>query len=170
MSHIIKNSLAAQHSTNIIQQTEIMTVVGKISSHTLWNGSHMKKNTLIAALILIIQIYLLTACGTNSIDAAAAVEGYHQALVIGNRDQLIGYSCSAWEATAQDEIASFTALEVTLENIACEVMEEHNDTSLVVCTGMIHANYGNEVLDIDLSAKAYEVIQEGGEWRLCGYR
>jgi len=170
MSQIIKNTLTAQHSKNMMQLTEIMVVVGKISSHTQWNGSHMKKNTVIAALILIIQFYLFTACGPSNNDAAAAVVGYHQALVAGNRDQLIAYSCSAWEATAQDEIASFTALEVTLENIACDVVEEHNDTSLVVCTGMIQANYGNEVLDIDLSAQAYEVIQEGGEWRLCGYR
>jgi hypothetical protein len=130
----------------------------------------MKTNTLIVALILIIQIYLLTACGTNSNDAAAAVEGYHQALAAGNRDLLISYSCTAWEATAIDEVASFTALEVTLENVACDVIEEHDDASLVGCTGIIHANYGNEVLDIDLSAKAYEVIHEGGEWRLCGYR
>ena len=130
----------------------------------------MKKNSLLVALIMIIQIHLLTACGTNSMDAAAAVEGYHQALVAGNPDHLISYSCSAWEATALDESASFTALEVTLEDMACNVIEESNDTALVVCTGMIHANYGNEVLDIDLSAKAYEVIHEGGEWRLCGYR
>ena len=130
----------------------------------------MKKNTLLVGLILIIQIYLLTACGTNSNDAAAAVESYHRALVASNPDQLISYSCSAWEATARDESASFTALEVTLENITCEVMEEHNDLALVACTGMIHANYGNEVLDIDLAEKAYEVIHEGGEWRLCGYR
>lgn len=130
----------------------------------------MKKYSLIVPLLLIIQFCLLTACGTTSNDAATAVEGYHQALVTRNRDQLISFSCSAWESTAIDEIASFTALEVTLENITCDVVEVHNNTSLVTCTGMIHANYGNEVLDIDLAAKAYEVIHEGGEWRLCGYR
>lgn len=170
MPHILKNKQAVQQSKNMMRHTEISIVVGKISSHTKWNGSHMKKDTILVALILIIQIYLLTACGSKSINAAAAVEGYHQALVAGNPDQLISYSCSAWEATALDEIASFTALEVILENIACDVMEEHNDTALVVCTGMIHANYGNEILNIDLSAKAYEAIHEGGEWRLCGYR
>lgn len=130
----------------------------------------MKKYSTIGSLLLIIQICLFTACGTTSHDAAAAVEGYHQALVTRNRDQLISFSCSAWESTAIAEIDSFTALEVTLENIACDVMEEHNNTSLVVCTGMIHANYGNEVLEIDLAAKDYEVVHEGGEWRLCGYR
>jgi hypothetical protein len=130
----------------------------------------MKKYSLIGTLLLIIQLCLFTACGPTRHGAAAAVEGYHQALVSRNRDQLISFSCSAWESTAIDEMASFTALEVTLENFACDVMEEHNNTSRVACTGMIHANYGNEVLDIDLAEKDYEVVHEGGEWRLCGYR
>ena len=34
----------------------------------------------------------------------------------------------------------------------------------------IVANYGNEVLELDLSERSYQVVEEGGEWRMCGYR
>jgi len=40
----------------------------------------------------------------------------------------------------------------------------------VSCTGTITANYGNEVLEIDLSERTYQVVFEAGERRMCGCR
>jgi len=44
------------------------------------------------------------------------------------------------------------------------------NSAIVACTGKIVANYGNEVLEIDLAAQKYQAVFEGGEWRMCGYR
>ena len=44
------------------------------------------------------------------------------------------------------------------------------DYTIVSCEGVIIANYGNEVLEINLADQNYLSIFEGGEWRMCGYR
>ena len=34
---------------------------------------------------------------------------------------------------------------------------------------LIIANYGAEDLEIDVAEQAYRTVQEGGQWRVCGY-
>jgi hypothetical protein len=99
-----------------------------------------------------------------------AIESYNQALVAGKADQLTTLSCSDWEADAQNELASFSAVQVDLRDMSCSESSVDGDTALVSCTGKIIANYGNEVLEINLADRLYQAVQEGGEWRMCGYR
>ena len=112
----------------------------------------------------------VSACSSNSGSPVSAIESYNQALVKGEADQLTTLSCSDWEADAKNELASFAAVTVSLEDMSCSEKDKDGDTVLVSCTGKIIANYGNEVLEINLADRLYQAVLEGGEWRMCGYR
>lgn len=87
-----------------------------------------------------------------------------------DENQLVLSSCAAWEAQAKTELASFSAVSVSLEDASCTESSEDGDYTLVSCTGKIVANYGNEILEIDLADRTYQAVYEAGEWRMCGYR
>jgi hypothetical protein len=117
-------------------------------------------------------VVFLTACGASSekSGASAAVEAYVQALTAGDANALANVSCSTWESNAKTELESFAAVTVSLQDMQCKKDSQDGDTTLVACTGKIVANYGTEVLEINLSDRIYQVVSEGGEWRVCGYR
>jgi len=128
------------------------------------------RSTLIVLFTVVLSLSLLWACSGDSGGAAGAVESYNQALVEGSAESLATLSCAEWEADARNELASFAAVKVMLENMQCSETDQDGDTTLVSCTGKIIANYGNEVLEINLEDLTYQVVLEGGEWRMCGYR
>ena len=132
----------------------------------------MKMPTYHKSLFFCAVLLMLAGCagGGDGSGAAAAVERYFQALVTGDVNQLVDASCAAWEESARLEMESFTAVSVELEDMTCQEAGQEDDITLVTCSGTIVANYGNEVLEIDLSERMYEVIAEAGELRLCGYR
>ena len=82
---------------------------------------------------------------------------------------MINNSCADWEEDARLEHTSFAAVKLSLENPDCRVSGEQDGYILVNCTGKIIANYGAEDLEIDISKQIYRVLEEGGEWRMCGY-
>ena len=114
----------------------------------------------------------LTACGqpSSNNDPAIAVSAYLEALVSKDVNQVINSSCAAWEAQAQQELDSFAAVTANLDQVKCQVTGQEGDNRLVTCQGKIIANYGNEVLEINLGDRTYLVVDEGGAWRMCGYR
>jgi hypothetical protein len=114
----------------------------------------------------------LSACSSagSVTDAASAIDAYNQALVSKNTNQLTSLSCKAWEADAQNELASFAAVTAQIENSKCQVSGKDGDYTLVACTGKIVANYNGENQEIDLSQRTYKAIQEDGQWRMCGYK
>ena len=131
-----------------------------------------KSGKLYELLSLILLAWLaLSACNAlnNTASAPAAVEGYLQALVAKDENQMINLSCAAWEAQAKQEFNSFSAVELKLENLECEETGQEGEFTLVTCSGSMTASYGAEDLQIDVSDRTYQLIQEGGEWRVCGY-
>jgi hypothetical protein len=128
----------------------------------------MRRSSFILLLVAIIAG--LSACSNDSDGPVSAIEAYNKALVNGEVDQLTTLSCSDWEADAQNELASFAAVKVSLEDMTCSQGDKDGDTVLVSCSGKIIANYGNEVLEINLADRLYQAALEGGEWRMCGYR
>jgi hypothetical protein len=54
--------------------------------------------------------------------------------------------------------------------LSCKSTGQEPAYTLVDCTGSIIANYGNEDLQIDVADQTFRVIQEGGDWRVCGYQ
>jgi hypothetical protein len=57
-----------------------------------------------------------------------------------------------------------------LKDLDCQETGKDGDITLVRCSGKIEANYGNEILEIDLTRRAFQTVYEAGEWRMCGYR
>jgi hypothetical protein len=124
-----------------------------------------------ALFILILATLLLTACGgAQSSGAPAAVQGYLQALVSKDSATLSSLSCADWESSATMEMDSFQAVTAVLEGVSCKEVGSDGDAKLVNCQGAIVATYNDEKQNLDLSPRTYKVVQEGGEWRVCGYK
>jgi hypothetical protein len=153
-----------------------------IQRHSWYNNRHafnywievlvMNKTQLFRILLLwTVLLLMISNCSSESADnAPGAVENYLGALVSKDENQMINQSCADWESQAKLELNSFAAVEASLENLNCETSGQEGDYILVDCKGIIIANYGAEVLEIDLQKRTFQVLQEGGEWRMCGYR
>ncbi len=122
-------------------------------------------------LTIILTTLLLTACAsTNNNGPVKAVEDYLNALVAKDADRLSTLSCKDWEDDALLELDSFQAVTTRLDGMACEQTGTDGDTALVLCKGKIIASYNNENQELDLSVRTYQVVQEGGDWLVCGTR
>lgn len=122
-------------------------------------------------LAIILATLMLTACASGNDNASAkAVEDYLNALVAKDADRLSTLSCGEWEDDALLELDSFQAVTARLEGLACEQTGTDGDTALVLCNGKIIATYDTEDQELDLSVRTYQVVQEGGEWLVCGVR
>jgi hypothetical protein len=110
----------------------------------------------------------LSACGQKS--AASTAENYIKALVNKDGNRLSALSCAAWEPSAQTELDSFQSIAVRLDGLACTAASTENDATLVTCKGKIIATYNNEDEEFDLSVRSYRIINQGGEFLMCGYQ
>ncbi len=121
--------------------------------------------------IVLLASILFTACSAPNADAPAkAVEDYLNALVAKDADRLPTLVCGDWEEDALIELDSFQAVTASLENVACTQTGTDEGMALVLCTGNIVASYNNEDQRLDLSVRTYQVIEEGGDWLVCGTR
>lgn len=124
-----------------------------------------------AMLFVFFCIIALTGCTANAPQAGAskAVETYIRALVDRDENRAIAASCADWEAQSKVEYNSFSAVKLDMEGLSCQDSGKDDPFTLVRCSGSIVANYGAEDLTIDIAARTYRAIEEGGEWRMCGY-
>lgn len=130
----------------------------------------MRKFSLVI-LTIILLVLPLTACATSNRNGPAkAVEDYLNTLVAKDADRLPTLVCGDWEEDALIELDSFQAVTARLEGMACEQIGTDGDTALVLCNGSIIATYNDEDQELDLSVRTYQVIQEGGDWLVCGTR
>ena len=120
-------------------------------------------------LLVIIVCLGLTACGDSKSEAAKAVEGFYQALVERDENRYINYTCADYEADAFLEYDSFQGVAVELDGLSCDQTGEDGDMALVECAGKIVATYNNEKQDFPIEGRVHRVVNEGGDWRVCGY-
>jgi hypothetical protein len=114
---------------------------------------------------------LLSACSAgNSNSAAPAVESYITALAAKDQAALISNSCADWENDALIELDSFQLVEVTVDGMSCQQSGTDGDKTLVDCAGMLNMSYNGEPQSLDLSTRTYEVIEQDGNWLVCGVR
>jgi len=130
----------------------------------------MRKILLIVLAAFMANILLSGCASSNSnTDAPAqAVENYLNALVAKDADRLPTLVCGDWEEDALIELDSFQAVTPRLEDVSCSQTGTDGDTALVNCTGKIIATYNEEDQELDLSVRTYEVVQQGGDWLVCG--
>ena len=123
-------------------------------------------------LFLMVSTLFLAACGSSDKkDAPAkAVEEYLNVLVTKDENRLPSVVCGDWEQDALLELDSLQAVTAHLEDVSCQQTGSDGDTALVSCTGKLVTTYNNENQDIDLSAQTYQVVQQSGDWLVCGTR
>lgn len=119
-----------------------------------------------------ITAVVLSGCSSTSQGngPAGVVENYLQALANRDLNQVVSASCAEWEPQARVEYDSFAAVRLELKDLSCQETGQATPYTLVGCSGTIIANYGAEDLQIDVADQTFRVIQEGGEWRVCGYQ
>lgn len=126
---------------------------------------------LLTALLITILAGMLAACSSSSGDASAqVVEDYLNALVAKDADRVTTLVCGDWEEDALIELDSFQAVTARLDNVVCTQTGTDGDAALVTCTGSIIATYNNEDQELDLSVRTYQVVEQGGDWLVCGTR
>ncbi|MBK9924569.1 MAG: hypothetical protein IPP66_04680 [Anaerolineales bacterium] len=128
----------------------------------------MRKPILILSLVL--TTIILAACASNGDASVQAVQNYLNALVNKDSDKLSTLVCGDWEQDAMIELDSFQAVTASLENVSCSQTGTDGDTALVLCTGDIVASYNGENQKLDLSTRTYQVVQQNGDWLVCGTR
>ena len=128
----------------------------------------MKKTFWLFALLIVLAA--LAGCGGSAADQpGATVETYLQAITAGDQDRMATVSCAAWEETARGEVAAFLGVKASLVDVDCTARSTGGDETVVDCKGKIVASYNGEDSDFPLDGRAYRVIREDGEWRMCGY-
>ena len=115
---------------------------------------------------------LLSACGSNAAasPAVGAVEGYINSIVANDADKLSSLSCADWESDALIELDSLQAVTSTLEGFACQETGTDGEMTLVHCDGKMILSYNGENQELDLSTRTYQVVEQGGDWLVCGIR
>ena len=129
----------------------------------------MRKLLLILSIVLFANV-LLTACAVNTNAPVNAVENYLNSLVEKDTDRLSTLVCGAWEAEALTALDGLQGVSAQLENVSCNQIGTDGNTALVNCSGKMVLTYDAEDQELDLSAVTYEVIEEGGDWLICGTR
>jgi outer membrane lipoprotein-sorting protein len=120
--------------------------------------------------LMCIAMLVLSSCGEVSDPAVKAVEDYLNALVNKNANALSALSCAKWESNALLELDSLQAVATKLENLSCRVTGSNGSTTQVICQGKIMATYNGEDQQFDLSVRTYQVVNQGGEYLVCGYQ
>ena len=129
----------------------------------------MRKHIPLVFLALALGL-LLAACGASTDAPAQAVENYLNALVNKDSDRLSALSCAEWEPQALLELDSLQAVETRLEGLVCTSTTEEDGSVSVNCVGKILATYNGEDQELDLSVRTYVVVEQGGEYLVCGYK
>ena len=126
---------------------------------------------LILFLSIMLAALVLAACGSANTDAPAqAVEEYWNVIVAKNAERLPTLVCGDYEEDALTVLDSLQAVTARLDSFSCTQTGTDGDTALVNCTGNLVLTYDAEDQNLDLSVFTYEVIEEGGDWLICGAR
>ena len=112
---------------------------------------------------------LLSGCQSSGSPSDAVVD-YLQVMIDGDWVQAVNLSCTTWEEGARTEANSFDSIEARLDGVTCSAEEAVGDVQGVTCKGVIVATYGIEDRELTLEGRVYQVVLEGGEWRMCGYQ
>lgn len=134
--------------------------------------------------LLVLMMSLLVGCGwregspatSDSTEAVTSESGAVQIVerhltLLVNKDEM-GFAqtlCPAYEGDGMREFRSFGAVEASLNNVSCAEDGTNGDVVLVLCTGTIDLVYqGEDTRGLDLSRVPYRVINDDGEWKVCG--
>ena len=118
-------------------------------------------------LIMLILIFMSIGCNKTVRSPKDTIESYLESLVNQNVDTAVSLSCKQWEAEAQKEVESLLSVNASLEGVLCQTDSELENNAVVSCRGKIKLTYENEIQEIDLSKRPYQLVFENGEWLIC---
>lgn len=127
------------------------------------------KRTRIGLILLLCATGLAACQPAGSSGAVAALEDYLQALVVKDEATLTLLSCADWEVDALLELDAFQSVETSLNGLACQQTSEVSGSASVMCQGRIVSSYFGEDQSFDLSERTYSLVEQNGEWLVCGY-
>jgi hypothetical protein len=128
----------------------------------------MRKPTLLLISLLVIIIGL-SSCGSKESLPETTVEKYLAALVNKDDALMISYVCPEFEFEALLEFDAFALVQTSLVDLQCEETAEDSGQVDIICQGSIEATYGNEVRNFDVSRRLFHLVEDNGEWLICGY-
>jgi hypothetical protein len=117
-------------------------------------------------LILFLSLIVLIAACSQTGDPGAVMLKYLEARVAADANAIRGLSCAAWESQAAMQADSFRSMNAQLQDVTCQQSGTDGDTTLVTCGGQIVTTYEGENREWALGT--YRMIQEDGEWKMCG--
>ncbi len=118
--------------------------------------------------VICVAGFTLVACSGGSDPSVRAVEKYLQAMISGDATQTAKLACKDFESHASADADSFGGVKASLQGVACKKSGSQDGADLVTCSGKISATYGNEQQEFDLAGPTYKVIQQNGDWLVCG--
>jgi hypothetical protein len=130
----------------------------------------MRKLALLVVMFSILALPLSACSGKSSDPASKAVENYLTALVAKDSTKLSALSCASWEPSALLELDSLQAVKTRLDGVSCKTSGSTGGASQVNCQGRIMATYNGEDQALDISVRTYQVVQQGGDYLVCGYK
>ena len=125
-----------------------------------------KKNVFLSIILLVV---FLPGCGNNQSLAAQSVEEYFQAIVEKNQDMLVSKVCTSYEPNAMMDFNTFAIVKTSLENFSCQTTTTNENGYDVNCQGSLQAKFGDELRTFDLSKRTFRVVEENGNWLICGH-
>jgi hypothetical protein len=114
--------------------------------------------------------FSILACSQVGDEPARIVEIYYQALVDKAQARMLIYSCATWETTAILEYDSFISVKTDLVDFTCQSILQEDNFTYVTCEGAISASYDGEIRKFPLDEQTFIVVNQGGEWFMCGYK
>ena len=129
----------------------------------------MKRLLMNTGRLLLALAFFLTGCQSSPSGAADAIQKYLQARAASDVDQMTLLSCPTWEGQARIEAASFKAMNAKLDGVICQESGSASGATLVTCSGHIVTTYQGEARQWTVGDHPFKVVQQDGEWRMCGY-
>ena len=130
----------------------------------------MRKLALLVIMLSMLALPLSACSGMAPDPASKAVEDYLNALVAKDSTKLSALSCATWESSALLELDSLQAVKTRLDSVSCKTSSTVGGTSQVNCQGRIMATYNGEDQPLDISTRTYQVVQQGRDYLVCGYK
>ena len=117
-------------------------------------------------LLFLLSLVVLAAACSQTGNPGDAMRKYLEARVAADANVIRGLSCAAWEGQAAMQADSFRSMNAQLQDVTCTKSGEDGDVTLVTCGGQIVTSYNGEDRSWELGT--YRMVQEDGEWKMCG--
>ena len=129
----------------------------------------LEKKILLIAIVWLMLGIILAGCSGDQALAAESVETFFQAIL--EKDEALFRSAiySDYESVAMMDFTSFAIVDTRIDNFSCVAEGETDGQVSVRCQGNLQANFGNEMRSFDLSSRIYQVVEENGQWQVCGH-